>query len=66
MQLMEGYWLKSRPFAAGNAISLADLLWICELEQLQTLQGAEQVCRPPLLNRQKKWPIATFDFSYQL
>lgn len=43
MQLMEGYWLKDRAFAAGNAISLADLLWICELEQLQSLQGAEQV-----------------------
>ena len=44
MQLMETYWLKDRPFAAADAISLADLLWICELEQLQTLQGAEQVC----------------------
>ncbi|KAK9830680.1 hypothetical protein WJX74_002320 [Apatococcus lobatus] len=41
-RLMSSYWLKDSTFAAGKTISLADLLWICELEQLQTLQGAQQ------------------------
>lgn len=43
VQTMENYWLKNTPFVAGSKISLADLLYACEIQQLCLLQGAEQV-----------------------
>lgn len=41
-QDLEHYWLASTPFVAGNDISIADLIIIMELTQLQMLEGALQ------------------------
>ncbi|KAL3162185.1 hypothetical protein ABBQ32_009892 [Trebouxia sp. C0010 RCD-2024] len=42
LQTLEQYWLAHSPFLAGNDISVADLLYCCELDQLCLLDGAEQ------------------------
>ena len=41
-QDLEHYWLAATPFVAGNDISIADLIIIMELTQLQMLEGALQ------------------------
>ena len=41
-QDLEHYWLASTPFVAGDDISIADLIIIMELTQLQMLEGALQ------------------------
>lgn len=43
LQTLEQYWLAHSPFLAGSDISVADLLYCCELDQLCLLDGAEQV-----------------------
>ena len=43
VQDLEGYWLASTPFMAGDAISIADLLVVMELTQLNMLDGALKV-----------------------
>ena len=43
LQTLEQYWLVKSPFLAGDDISIADLLYCCELDQLCLLDGAEQV-----------------------
>lgn len=43
VQDLEGYWLASTPFMAGDAISIADLLVIMELTQMHMLDGALKV-----------------------
>jgi hypothetical protein len=40
VQGLETYWLAEMQFVAGNAISIADLLMCCELEQLVMLEAA--------------------------
>ena len=40
---MEGFYLADRKFVAGNSISIADLLYSCELDEMQLLDGVEQV-----------------------
>lgn len=48
---MEKFWLAKTAFVAGDEISLADLQYACEIQQLCLLEGAEQVgmsCVPPL------------------
>lgn len=42
VQDLEHYWLASTPFVAGDDISIADLIIIMELTQLQMLEGARQ------------------------
>ena len=41
-QDLEHYWLASSPFVAGDDISIADLIIVMELTQLQMLEGALQ------------------------
>ena len=41
-QDLEHYWLAATPFVAGDDISIADLIIIMELTQLQMLEGAPQ------------------------
>ena len=52
-QDLEHYWLAATPFVAGDDISIADLIIIMELTQLQMLEGARQaspnVLPPPAL-----------------
>lgn len=43
VQDLEGFWLASTPFMAGDAISIADLLVVMELTQLHMLDGALKV-----------------------
>ncbi len=43
MQDLEGYWLASTPYMAGEDISIADLLVVMELTQLHMLNGALKV-----------------------
>ena len=43
VQDLEGYWLATTPFLAGDAISVADLLVVMELTQLRMLNGALKV-----------------------
>ena len=43
MQDLEGYWLASTPFMAGDATSIADLVVVMELTQLHMLDGALKV-----------------------
>lgn len=38
---MENYWLAKSEFAAGDQISIADLLWATELEQLEYLDATD-------------------------
>lgn len=40
---MEGFYLAGRDFVAGDHISIADLLYSCELDELQLLDSVEQV-----------------------
>lgn len=41
--MMEGFYLADRKFVAGDNISIADLLYSCELDEMQLLDGVEQV-----------------------
>ena len=41
--MMEGFYLADRKFLAGNSISIADLLYSCELDEMQLLDGEKQV-----------------------
>ena len=43
MKALQSYWLKGRPFVAGQEISIADLLMVTELDTLQLLVGASEV-----------------------
>ncbi len=43
LQIMEHYWLGQTLFLASNEISIADLLYSCEIDQLRMLDGADQV-----------------------
>lgn len=42
LKIVEHYWLQGRPFIGGSEISIADLLYACELDQMQMLDGADQ------------------------
>lgn len=46
---MEGFYLADRKFVAGDKISIADLLYSCELDEMQLLDGVEQVGSVPFL-----------------
>ena len=43
LQSMETYWLADTSFVAGNKISIADLLYSCELEEMCLLDSVAQV-----------------------
>ena len=43
---MEEFYLADKKFLAGNSISIADLLYSCELDEMRLLDGVEQVRRP--------------------
>lgn len=43
MQMMETFWLASTVFIAGDEISIADLLYSCELDEMRLLDAVEQV-----------------------
>ena len=45
-QTMEEFYLADKKFLAGNSISIADLLYSCELDEMRLLDGVHQV-RPP-------------------
>lgn len=43
LQTLQDFWLAETAFVAGDEISLADLQYACEIQQLCLLDGAEQV-----------------------
>ncbi|KAL3162187.1 Glutathione S-transferase theta-1 [Trebouxia sp. C0010 RCD-2024] len=43
LKMMEGFYLADRKFVAGDKISIADLLYSCELDEMQLLDGVEQL-----------------------
>lgn len=48
-QIMEEFYLADKNFLAGNSISIADLLYSCELDEMRLLDGVEKVsCPTPL------------------
>lgn len=47
-QMMEEFYLADNKFLAGNSISIADLLYSCELDEMRLLDSVHQV-RPPTL-----------------
>jgi glutathione S-transferase len=35
LKALQQYWLKGKPFMTGDSVTIADLLCVCELEQLR-------------------------------
>jgi hypothetical protein len=42
VQSLDEYWLRDGDYVAGGAISIADLLLACEVQQLELLDGATE------------------------
>lgn len=43
VQMLEGFWLASSSYVAGDQVSVADLLLVTELDMLHMLAGATEV-----------------------
>ena len=41
---MEQYWLADTDFVAGKEISIADLLYSCELDEMRLMDSLPEVC----------------------